>query len=762
MILMVLSQTERAAWRETGTSAVRVAKIKARDLQQAAQAAKGSSQAQQAVKVAGNVAKAAGTVGKVAKVGLPVLGGVLDAGIGLAEGEDPTRAIAGAAGSTAGGAAGAWGGALAGAAIGAPLAPFTFGASSAIGGVIGGVAGAIGGSMLGGWGADRLDQKVRGQQPIDLKRQQQAAAVAVKPGSSGNNPNWGGMGDAQYNQPSTNYPALKGQFKPDPNATYSYQPMRPDGSGGQVYQAGTQPQPQQQQRGQLQPASFNQSGGASDGWQMLPGFERGGKRDAFSESSAASARQSPSPSNNGQLVQAAFVNPASVAAVAGGAAKAAAPAASVAGKLPINPLLEFGKEALKQTALLPVLGGLGLLYGAPKGAARAPIAPADPRYANPQPAAWDQLLFGGAVNRMFGPPQGFEYQKLDVEAATKRREQDTRQNTAMRGQDVQTYKTDVGAQTTRRGQDLNLVGKDLTSGRQLEGNKYRADRMFQGRELRDGQGGSADRTNASKERQVTQTNQTRYGVADLTSGRQLEGKQLQYGKGGQGDRTNASKERQVTQTNQTKLANTGLQNQGKLQVADLNSGRRLEGQVYTADSRLKGTTYTADTRLAGTTYTADRRLQGTAYTADKRLAGTTYTADRGYAGKVDSANINAGARMGAANITGSARIAQEGVRQSGQEKVATIRAGGQVNAATVNAGGRVAAAKVTGESRVRVADITTARSQATSQDELYQKSEAEKERANTARMVASLRSSNDLMASGQRDHASRLKQLGIY
>lgn len=76
----------------------------------------------------------------------------MDYAQGKQDGEDDIRAAAGAAGSTAGG----WGGALAGAAAGAALGPVGMG--------LGAIAGGMGGSFLGGWGADRADEFVRGDQ----------------------------------------------------------------------------------------------------------------------------------------------------------------------------------------------------------------------------------------------------------------------------------------------------------------------------------------------------------------------------------------------------------------------------------------------------------------------------------------------------------------------------------------------------------------------------------------------------------------------
>lgn len=87
-----------------------------------------------------------------------LLGATLDYAGGKQEGEDDVRAVAGAAGSTAGG----LGGALAGAAAGSVLGP--------VGTAVGAIAGATGGGFLGGWGADRVDEGVRGNRNKGQKK----------------------------------------------------------------------------------------------------------------------------------------------------------------------------------------------------------------------------------------------------------------------------------------------------------------------------------------------------------------------------------------------------------------------------------------------------------------------------------------------------------------------------------------------------------------------------------------------------------------
>lgn len=77
---------------------------------------------------------------------------------GRQQGEDDIRASAGAAGSTAGG----WGGAMAGAKIGAGLGAFGGPVGAVVGGTAGSVVGGIAGSFAGGYGADRVDETLRG------------------------------------------------------------------------------------------------------------------------------------------------------------------------------------------------------------------------------------------------------------------------------------------------------------------------------------------------------------------------------------------------------------------------------------------------------------------------------------------------------------------------------------------------------------------------------------------------------------------------
>lgn len=111
---------------------------------------------------------------------------------GKAEGEDDIRAAAGAVGSAAGG----WGGAMGGAATGAAIGSIVPGIGTVIGGGIGALVGGGLGSFAGGWGADRIDQAVRGNrganalersQESDTSRNVIAGAGAVGAGAYGLN-----------------------------------------------------------------------------------------------------------------------------------------------------------------------------------------------------------------------------------------------------------------------------------------------------------------------------------------------------------------------------------------------------------------------------------------------------------------------------------------------------------------------------------------------------------------------------------------------
>lgn len=79
---------------------------------------------------------------------------------GKQEGEDDIRAGVGATGSTLGG----WGGALAGGQAGATLGAFGGPVGIAVGGALGAIAGGTIGGFAGGWGADRVDETIRGKQ----------------------------------------------------------------------------------------------------------------------------------------------------------------------------------------------------------------------------------------------------------------------------------------------------------------------------------------------------------------------------------------------------------------------------------------------------------------------------------------------------------------------------------------------------------------------------------------------------------------------
>jgi hypothetical protein len=105
-------------------------------------------------------------LGKGLSRGLPILGAVGDYADGKAQGEDEIRAGVGAAGSGLGG----WGGAAAGAGIGQALIPIP-GVGAAIGGIVGGIAG----TFAGGWGADRADDLVRGNNNKQNKENKMAS-----------------------------------------------------------------------------------------------------------------------------------------------------------------------------------------------------------------------------------------------------------------------------------------------------------------------------------------------------------------------------------------------------------------------------------------------------------------------------------------------------------------------------------------------------------------------------------------------------------
>lgn len=90
-----------------------------------------------------------------------VFGG-LDYVDGKASGEDDIRAGAGAVGSTLGG----WGGAASGAALGATIGSVVPFVGTAIGGAVGAIAGGSAGGFAGGYGADRLDEIIRGNKKM--------------------------------------------------------------------------------------------------------------------------------------------------------------------------------------------------------------------------------------------------------------------------------------------------------------------------------------------------------------------------------------------------------------------------------------------------------------------------------------------------------------------------------------------------------------------------------------------------------------------
>jgi hypothetical protein len=105
--------------------------------------------------LARNSGQAAMGFGKLAGRAAPVLFAGLDYATGKAEGEDDIRALAGAGGALVGGMKGA----ATGAALGSVAGP--------VGTIVGGLIGGAAGSFAGGWGADRIDDVVRGRPKTD-------------------------------------------------------------------------------------------------------------------------------------------------------------------------------------------------------------------------------------------------------------------------------------------------------------------------------------------------------------------------------------------------------------------------------------------------------------------------------------------------------------------------------------------------------------------------------------------------------------------
>jgi hypothetical protein len=101
-------------------------------------------------------------IGKILGRALGPLGVGLDYYEGRRQGEDRVRAAAGSTGAGLGG----WGGATVGAAVGTSILP---GPGTAIGGIAGGIAGSLGG----GWGADRIDEAIRGSGKQKPKTQEE-------------------------------------------------------------------------------------------------------------------------------------------------------------------------------------------------------------------------------------------------------------------------------------------------------------------------------------------------------------------------------------------------------------------------------------------------------------------------------------------------------------------------------------------------------------------------------------------------------------
>ncbi|MBW4696247.1 MAG: hypothetical protein KME27_31420 [Lyngbya sp. HA4199-MV5] len=719
------------SWSELGTRALRVAKIKARETQQAVQGVATSARntVQANPKVAGAI-KTAGTVGKVAKVAVPVAGAVFDFATGLAEGEDPIRAAVGSGGSLGGGAAGLY----TGAGIGTAIFP-------GVGTAIGGGLGFVGGTILGGWGADRVDEAVRGKQPIDRQREQQAQQqTGVAPtGSSTSTPS---------------YKPINGAYQVNPNATYRYQPMRPDGSGGVVTQSSGMPAPlpatqRQPQRGGVQPATFIQGGNGrpntvqANEMSYLQGFEPGGKFNPgsgnFSESAAAGAPQTPAPSNNGQLVQAGFnplpaiakgigkAAPKVTAATSGGSGVVATIGGAVGPKAWVEELAKYG-------LILPTLIGTGLI--GPKPAAPPPAGGANapgsmgPNALPSQPHPLDQLLTGGWFNRTFGNPGGLNYQKNQMQNATQNRALDIKDRNENRKIDADVYDTDTRATTERRGQDLRIQGIDMT----LQSNERRTNTQY-------GPGGSVDRGYKSKERQVTQTNQTRLqqtamqhgvgGSVDRTNKTRFGIANLQHGKGGSIDRTNTNKKEIATMQygvggSADRVAKE--RSRGNLEVTK----EKNKGNLGVTKEKNKGNLEVTKEKNKGTAYVADQRLMGVKYSTDGRLAGTMYTADQ--------------------------KVNQEGVRQSGAANVADIKAGATMGAAKTAADAKVNVARIGLEGTQYKADATVKVASITSQA----KAEAEGGKAISSYMSNLNKAAADSMEKEERSRIARYKALGVY
>lgn len=114
----------------------------------------GNGSARSAGRLPGTTGRMAG-LGKLAGRVAPVAFAGLDYAMGKAEGEDDIRAVAGAGGALVGGMKGA----ASGAAMGSVAGP--------VGTVVGGLIGGTVGSFAGGWGADRVDDLVRGRPQRD-------------------------------------------------------------------------------------------------------------------------------------------------------------------------------------------------------------------------------------------------------------------------------------------------------------------------------------------------------------------------------------------------------------------------------------------------------------------------------------------------------------------------------------------------------------------------------------------------------------------
>jgi len=246
--------------------------------------------------------------------------------------------------------------------------------------------------------------------------------------------------------------------------------------------------------------------------------------------------------------------------------------------------------------------------------------------------------------------------------------------------------------------------------------------------------------------------------------------------GGQGDRNLESKERQTTQTNQTKLQNTDLQgrykiantqesNQGRLENTDLQGRYKIANTQEQNKGRLQHTDLTGRYKLANTGLQNQGKLQVADLTSGRKLQGDVYKANVGYTGKVDSATINADGKVRTAGVTGGYKVAQEGVKQSGAANVAGIKAGATLGAAGLAAGAKVDSAKIALQGTAYKADATVKVASIKSSsvtDAAQAKAESEGSKA-AASFAANLnKSTANSMATEDKARIARYRSLGIY